>query len=83
MILFLNFNFYFIIVKYKGFILQFKKLHLGIIMGGGKASILSEGKVDKDLLLQESSCFIEPIRSQIVKEESKNFLREIVSALQQ
>jgi len=61
---------------------QFKKLHLGIIMGGGTASVLSENKVDPDILLQDNSCFIEPIKGEIVNEESKNFLKEIINTLQ-
>lgn len=52
-------------------------------MGGGNASLLTEDKFDRDLLLHENSCFIEPIKSQLVKEESKNLLNEIKGVLQE
>lgn len=60
---------------------QFKKLHLGIMMGGGKASMLSEDQVDLDLLSYENTCFIEPTKGEL-KEETNNLLKEILNNLQ-
>lgn len=60
---------------------QFKKLHLGIIMGGGKASILTEENADIESIVNDNSCFIEPVKCQ-VKDETREFLTKIISALQ-
>lgn len=51
-------------------------------MGGGNATILSEGKVDPDSLSNDNSCFIEPVKGQLVKEESKELYKEILNSLQ-
>ncbi|CAL1281870.1 unnamed protein product [Larinioides sclopetarius] len=41
---------------------QFKKLHLGIILGGGNASILSTDKITPEILLRDGCCVIEPMQ---------------------
>ncbi|XP_054720587.1 nibrin-like isoform X2 [Uloborus diversus] len=61
---------------------QFKKLHLGIVLGGGKATILMDDKADPTVLLREGSCFIEPVKDQVVTEKAKILLRDIICALQ-
>ncbi|GIY27851.1 nibrin [Caerostris darwini] len=52
--LFKNKTFFFLDEK------QFKKLHLGIILGGGSASILSKDDISPEILLRDGSCIIEP-----------------------
>ncbi|GFR25813.1 nibrin [Trichonephila clavata] len=52
--LFKNKTFFFLDEK------QFKKLHLGIILGGGHASILSENEITPEILLRDGCCVIEP-----------------------
>ncbi|XP_015910375.1 nibrin isoform X2 [Parasteatoda tepidariorum] len=73
--LFENKNFFFLDEK------QFKKLHLGIVLGGGNASILSSEKVSSDLLSEEGSCVIEPAKefSQVIGRET---LSDVLSILQ-
>ncbi|GFU02786.1 nibrin [Nephila pilipes] len=54
--LFKNKTFFFLDEK------QFKKLHLGIVLGGGNASILSENEITPEILLRDGCCVIEPMQ---------------------
>ncbi|KAF8768244.1 Nibrin like protein [Argiope bruennichi] len=58
---------------------QFKKLHLGIILGGGNASILSTDKITPEILLRNGCCIIEPTQQ---NQEFGSMLSSVKAILQ-
>ncbi|GFS47882.1 nibrin [Trichonephila inaurata madagascariensis] len=70
--LFKNKTFFFLDEK------QFKKLHLGIILGGGNASILSENEITPEILLRDGCCIIEPTQQNQEIDSMLSSVRDIL-----
>ncbi|XP_035220213.1 nibrin-like [Stegodyphus dumicola] len=60
---------------------QFKKLHLGIILGSGNATILSDEEIDEELLLRDGHCVIEPSREMSQNAEINKLMEQVKSIL--
>ncbi|KAG8195302.1 hypothetical protein JTE90_028449 [Oedothorax gibbosus] len=74
-VLFKNKTFFFIDEK------QYKKLQMGIVLGGGTASILTSENLDPDKLLQDGCCVIDPMKESQSSIEVTDILPTVVSLL--